>query len=284
MQTPPSSTPLTIFGDVFRVSMKSCGGKVCSKGVGALTRRRSSLLVRVPKSIAYAAPIRICRMTRSYRSILMNGFVNIACLLVLASSMAAGSDLGVIESVHASQDAALDLDPTSAFWRAARPVYMEKESFGKIVPRYRTEVRTRWTSNNLYFLFTCPYAELHLKPSPNTQKETNELWNWDVAEVFVGSDFQNIKRYKEFEVSPQGEWVDLDIDRDHPQTQAGIGWNSGFTSKTHIDADKKIWYCEMRIPLSTVDTRPPEPGLQMRVNLYRIEGALPNRVHIAWQP
>ena len=56
---------------------------------------------------------------------------------------------------------------------------------------YRTEVRTRWTKNNLYFLFVCPYEELHLKPAPNTQKETNELWNWDVAEVFVGSDFKN---------------------------------------------------------------------------------------------
>ena len=41
--------------------------------------------------------------------------------------------------------------------------------------------------------------------------ETNELWNWDVAEVFIGSDFKNIRRYKEFEVSPQAEWVDLDI-------------------------------------------------------------------------
>jgi len=44
-------------------------------------------------------------------------------------------------------------------------------------------------AKNLYFLFTCPYEELHLKPSPNIQKETNELWNWDVAEVFVGSYF-----------------------------------------------------------------------------------------------
>jgi hypothetical protein len=214
----------------------------------------------------------------------MNGFVNIACLLVLASSMAAGSDLAVIESVHASQDAALDLDPTSAFWRAARPVYMEKNSFGKIVPRYRTEVRTRWTSNNLYFLFTCPYAELHLKPSPNTQKETNELWNWDVAEVFVGSDFTNIKRYKEFEISPQGEWVDLDIDLNKPHHEDGWTWNSGFKVRARIDEATHTWYGAMRIPLAAIDSRSPAAGNTMRINLLRSQGPPSHRQAVTWQP
>ena len=105
-------------------------------------------------------------MTHSYRSTFMNGFANIVLLMLFVSSVAAGSDQGVpdqvvsdqdvIESVRATQDVPLRLDPTSDFWRASRPVYMEKDSFGKIVPRYRTEVRTRWTKSNLYFLFVCP--------------------------------------------------------------------------------------------------------------------------------
>jgi len=38
-----------------------------------------------------------------------------------------------------------------------------------------------------------------IKPEtePNPLQETNELWNWDVAEVFIGSDFTDIK-HKEF--------------------------------------------------------------------------------------
>ena len=40
----------------------------------------------------------------------------------------------------------------------------------------------------------------------------------------------------------------------------------------------------MRIPLDKIDNRRPEPGREMRVNLYRIEGANPRRIHIAWQP
>ena len=160
----------------------------------------------------------------------MNGFANIVLLMLFVSGVAGGSDQAVIESVHATEDVPLHLDPASEFWGASRPVYMEKDKFGKVIPRYRTEIRTRWTKSNLYFLFVCPYEELYLKPAPNTQKETNELWNWDVAEVFVGSDFTNIKRYKEFEISPQGEWVDLDIDLGKPHHEDGWTWNSGLDS------------------------------------------------------
>jgi hypothetical protein len=213
----------------------------------------------------------------------MNGFVNTVLLLLFVSSIAAGSGPAVIESVHADQDVALDLDPASVFWRASRPVYMEKDGFGKIVPRYRTEVRTRWTKTNLYFLFICPYEELHLKPSPDTQKETNELWNWDVAEVFVGSDFSDIKRYKEFEISPQGEWVDLDIDLNKPHHEDGWTWNSGFAVKARIDEATRTWYGAMRIPLSAIDSRPPVAGNTMRINLFRSQGAPPHQQAVTWE-
>jgi hypothetical protein len=211
----------------------------------------------------------------------MNGYANIVRLLLFLSSVAAGSDPAVIESVHASQDVALDLDSTSAFWRASHLVYVEKDSFGEIVPRYRTEVRTRWTKNNLYFLFTCPYEELHLKPSPNTQTETNELWNWDVAEVFVGSDFANIRRYKEFEISPQGEWVDLDINLNKPNHEDGWTWNSGFEVKARIDEATHTWYGAMRIPFAAIDPRSPVGGYTMRINLFRSQG--PHQQAVTWQ-
>lgn len=214
----------------------------------------------------------------------MNGFASIVLLMLLGSGMSGGSDQAVIESVHATQDVRLLLDPASEFWRASPPVYLEKDDLGKIVPRYRTEVRTRWTKSNLYFLFVCPYEELHLKPAPNTQKETNELWNWDVAEVFVGSDFTNIKRYKEFEVSPQGEWVDLDIDLSKPHHEDGWTWNSGFEVKARIDEATHTWYGAMRIPLAAIDARPPVVGNTMRINLFRSQGPPSHQQAVTWQP
>ena len=144
-------------------------------------------------------------------------------------------------------------------------------------------MRTRWTKNNIYFLFVCPYQQLYLKPSPTPQQETNQLWNWDVAEVFIGSDFKDIRRYKEFEVSPQAEWIDLDIDLHKPHHEEGWTWNSGFEVKARIDPAAHIWYATMRIPFAAIDSRPAAPGNMMRINLFRSEGPPSHQQAVTWQ-
>ena len=191
---------------------------------------------------------------------------------------------GVIASHRISADFALTADPNAAPWKGVAGIFMEKGPKEESVPGHRTEVRSRWTKDDVYFLYICPYQELHLHPNPSQTKETNQLWDWDVAEVFIGTNFQNIRRYKEFEMSPQGEWVDLDIDKSKPHIEDGWLWNSGFEVKARIDRDKKIWYGEMRIPMKSIDERPAAEGIEMRVNFYRCQGADPARKYIAWQP
>jgi hypothetical protein len=213
----------------------------------------------------------------------MNGFANIVFLLMLATRMALGAEPAVMESVRADQDVALSVDPASQFWRGSSATFMDKDRVGKLVPSYRTEVRTRWTKDNLYFLFVCPYVELHLKPGPDTQKETYQLWNWDVAEVFLGSDFQDIQHYKEFEVSPQGEWIDLDIDLHKPHHEDGWTWNSKFEVKARIDPATHTWYAAMRIPFTAIDTRPASPGNTLRINLFRSQGPPSHSQEVTWQ-
>lgn len=206
----------------------------------------------------------------------------ILSLIFLAAGWAAQP--GVIVSHYSAADFELTADPGAPHWKNVTGVIAENGPLGDPTPGHRTEIRSRWTDRHLYFLFVCPYEELHLKPNPSTTTETNKLWDWDVAEVFIGTDFKNIRRYKEFQVSPQGEWVDLDIDRDSPRPEDGWVWNSGFTVKARIDHDRKIWYGEMKIPIDTIDTRKPRPRLEMRINLYRIQGPPPNRRFVAWQP
>ena len=196
-----------------------------------------------------------------------------------AGSVAAQTTM---KSTWAETDVSLDTNLASPFWQAAVPVYMETDAEGNPVPGYRTEVRTRWTNNNLYFLFVCPYEQLNLKPDPKTSTETNELWNWDVAEVFIGSDFKDIKRYKEFEISPQGEWVDLDIDLHNPHHEDGWTWNSGFEVSARIDRAAHIWYGAMKIPYAAIDPRRPAVGNVLRINLFRSQGPASDRHEIAW--
>src|SRR5581483_997579 len=140
----------------------------------------------------------------------MNGLLRLLALWFACTGLAAAAT-PTIQSVFSDTDPDLNTDSSSGFWRGAMSVRIERDRYGRRVPRYRTEVRTRWTRKNLYFLFICPYEELNLKPNPQTSTETNQLWNWDVAEVFAGADFKDIKRYREFEISPQGEWIDLDV-------------------------------------------------------------------------
>jgi hypothetical protein len=203
----------------------------------------------------------------------------VALCLLAAAGVASAQDSGTFKSVYAAGDVGLDTNAGSAFWRGAEPVYAEVDAQGKVVPRYRTEVRSRWTKESLYLLFACPYEELNLKPSPVTNAETNELWNWDVAELFIGSDFKNIRRYKEFEVSPQGEWIDLDINLDLPDHTVGWTWNSGFEVSARIDRKAKVWYGAMRIPFAAIDPHPPVSGTRFRANLFRSQG----KQAIAWK-
>lgn len=191
---------------------------------------------------------------------------------------------GTIESRRASGDFVLTADPASATWRPVRGVITEHDQRGRPVPGHRTEIRSRWTEKNLYLLFTCPYQSLYLTPSPSTTSETNLLWEWDVAEAFIGTDFTNIKRYTEFQVSPQGEWVDLFIDRGTDPPNHDWTWNSGYEVKARVDQARQVWYGEMRIPMEKIDSRPARVGNRMRINFYRMQGPPPNRAHIAWQP
>lgn len=203
-------------------------------------------------------------------------------LAVAATAFAAGGP-GLLLSYYSKSDFPLTADPNAPHWKGVKGVFAANGPDGEPVPGHRTEIRSRWTNGNLYLLFVCPYGELYPHPNPTQTAETDLLWDYDVAEAFIGTDFNDILRYKEFQVSPQGEWVDLDINR-HEPPKHDTSWNSGFKVKARLDETKKIWYGEMQIPMAAIDARKPAAGNAMRVNLYRIQGPPPHRTFIAWQP
>jgi hypothetical protein len=213
----------------------------------------------------------------------MNGFVKLMAVVLIGSGLASASDK-VAKALESAEEATLKADPSLPFWQQAPVVKMQRDIDGKRVSKFAGEARIRWTKNNLYILITCPYETLYLKPDPKTSEETNELWNWDVAEAFIGSDFNDIKKYKEFEVSPRGEWVDLDIDLKKPRHEDGWVWNSGFEVAAETDANNHIWYAAMKIPYSALDSRPAAAGNKLRLNLYRSQGPADNHFEVTWQP
>ncbi len=207
-------------------------------------------------------------------------------LILLGIWMAAAQQADdVILSFQARVDPEMTADPSADFWRDIPGVVIENSILGPPMPALRSEVRSRWTDSHIYFLFTGPYESLYLKPGPDTETETYRLWEWDCFEVYLGADFKNINRYREFQMSPQGEFLDLDIDASRPRPGHSDErlWDSGMKVKARIDEAKKIWYGEMRIPISAVDTRRPKAGIEMRINLFRQDGQNPNRNFLAWR-
>lgn len=193
-----------------------------------------------------------------------------------------GDNAQQVISSRAEHDSAPDTDPRSSFWQDAPSFILSCDAYGNKVPGHRTEVRSRWTDKNLYFLFACAYEELHLKPSPVLDSKTNGLWNWDVAETFIGSVRDPIHRYKEFEMSPQGEWLDLDINLEKPDKVNVESWSSGFEVAARIEPQEKIWYGFMRIPYASIENGVAAAGNKLRINFFRSQG--PKPMEMAWQP
>jgi hypothetical protein len=207
------------------------------------------------------------------------------CLLGIAS-LVRGEDKNrnVLTSIYAATDPSLQADPETGFWKKARSIFADSDNYGTIVPHHRTEIRSRWTKQYLYVLFVCPYEILHLKPNPDSTHETKQLWNWDVAEMFLGSDFENIRRYKEFEISPRAEWIDLDINLDLPDHTVGWTWNSGLKATARINPKARIWYGAMRVPFIAIGTGPAKAGQVFRANFFRSQGPPDKMRSVAWMP
>ena len=207
-----------------------------------------------------------------------------ATWLLLVPGGAAVQAPDVIDSRFVANELEMTADPARADWQDVSPAVIDRDMWGKPIAGRPTEIRSRWSRTHLYLLYSCPYDALNLKPDPDTSAKTPRLWNWDVAEAFIGSPAEPIARYKEFQVSPQGEWIDLAIDRDNPKDQLGMKWSSGFAVSARIDRDTKTWYGLMRIPFEAIDARSPVEGQELRIGLYRLAGTEPARTYYAWRP
>jgi hypothetical protein len=186
---------------------------------------------------------------------------------------------------HTAGHPALSLNPGDASWKKSGQAWIVKDCSRVIdYPEIRTEVRAFWTDTDLYLLFRCPYKDLNLfLPAAHDQPRV-KLWDRDVVEMFLGDDWTNIRHYREFEIAPTGDWIDLAIDLDHQSYDHS--WRSGWKTDARIDEASHTWYAAARIPLKAVSAAPVTPGTKWRMNLYRIEGLGPDsqRHFLCWQP
>jgi hypothetical protein len=124
---------------------------------------------------------------------------------------------------------------------------------------------------------------LNVYEGEDVSKERLGLWDRDVAEVFLNPQPEIITHYYEFEVAPNNQWVDLEIDKTK-EPFGDANWNSGFVHATKIDARNHIWTAELRIPLTSMKAASIGPGTLWRVNFLRAAGlgGDEQRLFLAW--
>jgi len=186
---------------------------------------------------------------------------------------------------HVSGSPELNTDPTSATWALAAHASIIKDCTHVVeYPDLNSTVRGFWTNTDLYLLFECPYKELNLWLPAMGGGPRNKLWDRDVVEMFLGDDWKNIRHYREFEIAPTGDWIDLAIDLDKQNYDQS--WRSGWKTAARIDKMAKIWYAAAKIPLSAISAQKIKAGTRWRANLYRIEGLGDDsrRHFMCWQP
>ena len=173
--------------------------------------------------------------------------------------------------------------PLAGAWDSAPPVTFDSDWQGKNSDAQRqTEVRLLWTPETLFIRFRCFFRTLTVFPSDDSRAEPSgrfwQLWDRDVAEVFLQPDPGQPGRYFEFEVSPNGFWIDLEI-----RPGEKLDPQSGVKRRVSHGVCKKIWLAELAIPMCSLSPSF-DPAATWRVNFFRCEGPSEPRFYSAWRP
>ncbi len=191
-----------------------------------------------------------------------------------------------ITAIHHPDNLALSFDFTGSDWQKAVAHNIHLNWQGDEAPvELHTTARVLWTSRQIIFGYECHYTELDRDAEFEVNEERHGLWDRDVCEAFVRSPNEPDERcYKEFEVAPTAQWIDLSIDRtDMTKVWNDWKWASGMKTLAHIDEDKKIWRAVMAIPFTAFGAAP-QVGDQWEANLFRISRLNGVRHFLAYSP
>lgn len=167
-------------------------------------------------------------------------------------------------------------------WDRAKDIFIENYWSGRKAPSGRHfKARLLWSTQALYVRFEGNQAEpLIVSQTPNLKSKTDGLWNRDVCEIFVAPDKSEFRKYYEFEIAPNGEWVDLGVHQLVRNRKIDSEYNSGMKSTAQIEKDK-VW---MAIKIEwTAFNKTPRAGDIWVGNIFRCIGTDPDRGYLAWQ-
>jgi alpha-galactosidase len=184
----------------------------------------------------------------------------------------------VIVAAPVNREITIGAEHAATEWQSATPAIFCADWQGKNRdPERQTTVRVLWSPQTLYLRYECRYRELYVFSDSDPNGRRDHLWDRDVAEAFLQPDPSKPRYYKEFEVSPNGFWIDLDIS---PEPRRDL--NSGLQHSTWLNEGEHAWTAELAIPMKALVDRF-DPKAEWHANFYRIEGQREPRFYSAWR-
>jgi hypothetical protein len=167
--------------------------------------------------------------------------------------------------------------PPGSAWETTKQVSFYSDWRGEHAdPKRETCVWLLWSPDRFFVRYECRYRSIFVYDGGNCRRD--RLWMRDVAELFLHPETDEPRRYREFEISPNGDWLDLDIS---PGEKSIL--HCDLKSRVVINPERRIWTAEMSIPTNCL-SESFDPGAVWRVNFFRIEGEDPDRFYSAWRP
>lgn len=215
----------------------------------------------------------------------MNKLILIIGLLVSAPQFHAQTmtkHRSALDIRHISKDLSIS-DLANPSWGRGEEITVDRYWSGDAAPSGRTfKAGLLWSDTALYVCFEARQTEpLIVSEKANLASKTLKLWDRDVCEIFIAPDRSQPRKYFEFEVAPNGEWVDLAIDLTSGKRITDWDYSSGMQSAAEIEKDKVV----MAIKIEwKAFGKTPKKGDVWLGNLFRCVGRDPTRGYLSWQP
>ncbi len=187
-----------------------------------------------------------------------------------------------IKIAHIEKDFLIgELDNES--WEKAQEIAVEnywsgeKANFGR-----HAKAKLLWSDSAFYVRFEANQTEpLVVSKAPNLKSKTKGLWDRDVCEIFVAPNSKEPNKYFEFEIAPNGEWIDLEIHRMSDERKIDLDYQSGIKSAAKIEIGKVLM--AMKIQWKAFGKTPKVKDI-WKGNLFRCVGSGETRGYLAWSP
>jgi len=199
--------------------------------------------------------------------------------ITLAFSQAKMTDK--IQIAHIKNDFSInELDNKN--WQKSKETTIEKYWSGENAPVGRHfKAKLLWSKTALYIRFEANRTEtLIVSETPNLKSKTRGLWDRDVCEIFIAPDKDEPRKYFEFEIAPNGEWIDLAIHQLPNERKTDFDYDSGMQSKAVIEKDKVTMAIKVEWKAFG---KTPKIGDVWLGNLFRCVGSGAGRGYLAWQ-